>query len=150
MTISTSIDLKLTSREKKELSVKQVLECLLKENWTIHNNGNVMYLPIGDEGDYSWISEILDINDVNDILYFKEANNETVGIVLYEKSSLIGVQLLYFGGNDISFNLSVNTPYNKTHMNTRIIDANWYLERLVAPLMNEYYLEGLVIQQLGS
>ncbi len=150
MAISTSIDLKLTSKEKKELSIKQVLECLFKDNWTIHNNGNVIYLPIGDDGDYNWISEILHINDVNDILSFKEAKNETVGIVLFEKSSLIGVQLLYFGGYDISFNLSINTLYNKTLINTRIIDANWYLERLVAPLIKEYYLEGLCIQQLGS
>ncbi|HOQ01556.1 MAG TPA: hypothetical protein PK604_12200 [Acetivibrio clariflavus] len=57
--------------------------------------GKVSFLPLGDNDDYDWQSEEIDLEQLMDIIDKKEKQNEVIGVILYWDKSSIGMQLLF-------------------------------------------------------
>lgn len=149
MSISTSLDLKLAVSNDKEIKAIEIIEILEGGNWTLLKNGEALYLPIGDDGDYNWTSESMTTEEIKEIVTQKNFNKETVGITLYHKMTDVGVEMLYFESGSVSFNLSINTVYMSKLQRTKIIDASWYLKEVMEPLTAKYYCVKMNIEQLG-
>ena len=60
MSISASIDLKFLGYGSKQISIKKIIQLLLNFGWTLKDNGKVSYLPLGDDDNFNWLHE--DIN----------------------------------------------------------------------------------------
>jgi len=149
MSISTSLDLKLAISNEVEIKAIEIIELLEKGNWNLLKNGEVLYLPIGDDGDYNWTSKRMTVEEIKKIISRKNTNKETIGIALYHKATAVGIEMLYFESGSVSFNLSMNTVYMNKSQRTKILDASWYLKEIVEPLIAKYYCEKMNIEQLG-
>lgn len=57
MSRNVSLDIDLSMNNKK-FSRYEILECLLYGGWSFLDDGNFVYLPLGDE-DYDWGIQLL-------------------------------------------------------------------------------------------
>ncbi len=149
MSISANLDMKLVARNDIEITVLEIIETLEEGNWSLLKNGEVLYLPIGDDGDYNWTSEKLTIEQIKKIIAIKNSKKEIIGITLYHKIMDVGIDLLYFESGSLSFSLSINTVYMSKSRGNRIIDASWYLKEIMEPLIVKYYCVAMSIEQMG-
>jgi len=148
MSISASIDVKLV--HNSDTTVVSIIDFLFKNGWEIYMNGKVVYLPFGDDGEYNWIAENITQVDLYKIVRMKEENNEVVGIELSYKGTKIGGELLAFNSNELSFNISINQRFLDTVDSLRIVDVNWYVEKLIACLGSKFVVEQFSFEQFSS
>ncbi len=149
MSIQTSLDLKLVNKNYDKLELLEVLIILEMKNWSMQKNGETLFLPIDDDGDYNWTKDRLTLVELENIISNKVDNKETIGIALYHEVDSVGVEVLYFSEGYLSFLLSTNVKYLFTSRDGRIVDANWYIKELVAPLLEKFYCEKISFEQLG-
>ncbi len=137
MSVSASIDVKFVTSEDKGSSIVDIVKGLIKNGWTLNDNGKVSYLPVGDDGDYNWVSENINIDELINILDEKERQNESIGVSLTWGDTNIGGTLLLWDKKSLSFNLSINRKIINQDSSMGITDVNWYLEKLISGLINE-------------
>jgi hypothetical protein len=136
MSVSASIDVKFANVATEGFSVVTVVKGLLNKGWSFHENGQVLYLPIGDDGDYNWVSESMDLDGLINVIRVKESKNESIGIALTWRDTNIGGNLLIWDKESLSFNLSINRKVTNQDLNLGITDINWYLEKLILGLID--------------
>ena len=139
MSISASIDVKFVTSEDKGNSIGGIVIGLLNNGWTLNDNGKISYLPVGDDGDYNWVSESINIDELINILDEKERRNESIGVSLTWGDTNIGGTLLIWDKESLSFNLSINRKIINQDSSMGITDVNWYLEKLISGLINEKF-----------
>ena len=120
MSQTVSIDCEIN----EPLRVTQFIEQLDSDRWSTSFEGEITYLPLGDEGMYEWKS----IASTNLKLFYdeisqKESINEVIGVVLIEKASMTGGELIFWP-NYSSFSLSFSV--NRCNMR----DVDYYIETL--------------------
>ncbi len=147
MSISSSIDIKLVDKYNSDNSYWTIIDTLQNNGWKLFNEKKVQYLPLGDNGDYDWKFEELTVDEFITIIEEKEKNSEVVGIELIWENTKIGGQLLIFNSNELSFNITVNKKFINDDNLTRLIDINWYVEKLIPCLLEHYVIEQLSFQQ---
>lgn len=104
------------------------LEALLRAGWRPDDHGLIRFLPLGDDGDYSWRQAPAgDLAHVMNEVREKEERAETVGIVLTFEDTMIGGEWLFFPGDEVVFTPSLNRRVSGNHS-----DVGWYLERVLA------------------
>jgi hypothetical protein len=128
----------------KPVLPSEVVALLEAAGWSCVFQGAVNYLPLGDNGDYEWISSELTSDQMTKILESKEKQKETAGVDLYWKDSDIGVVFHMFKENHLSFGLQINTKY--IDEKEYLIDYNWYAERIIPAIRKEYGVEAYEFQ----
>ncbi|WP_144687022.1 hypothetical protein [Acetivibrio clariflavus] len=93
--------------------------------------GKVSFLPLGDNDDYDWQSEEIDLEQLMDIIDKKEKQNEVIGVILYWDKSSIGMQLLIWNSGKLPFILTINRKILNDNTEINVTDVNWYLERIL-------------------
>lgn len=134
MSLSASINIQIVSSQNKVISSIEIIKNLMANGWTLNDNGKTSYLPIGDDDDYNWILENIDSEKLLDIFSEKEKRNEIIGVSLTWKDTNIGGMLLIFAEGELSLNLTINKKYISNNFDLKIIDVNWYLEKLIPGL----------------
>lgn len=113
--------------------IRDVIKVFNQIGWnTYTSNGEVEYLPVGDNDMYDWKCEILSEKELYNIISRK-----------IEKKEMIGVGLFYADGSEgVSF-LAQDTDNILLHIltNRRIIigrntDMAWYVENIIYKLLN--------------
>ncbi|MDL2287433.1 hypothetical protein LJB90_02585 [Eubacteriales bacterium OttesenSCG-928-G02] len=134
--MSRTISLNVKIDPNTEVSPIAVLETLMRNGWTAYNEGNLTYLPFGDNGLYNWQTDAFSDKELFQILSKKLKYNETIGVNIYNSSTLAGVSLLCFEKNIYTFELGLYTKYlNKSKY---LIDYNWYSENLLKHLIDNF------------
>jgi hypothetical protein len=137
--VSTSsfIDVNL-SKENEWIHPVDLIQSLLTFGWELNDNGEIVYLPLGDDDSYSWKSAPLSQKaEVMAELKKKQDCDELIGVVATYKDTQIGGDLLFLPEErQITFSLSINNK--KT--NSGISDFDWYKEKL-APWIGTFSTE---------
>ena len=127
MSTLASLDIKLSRKKAIQISTESIIKALMSNGWNILNNGNILYLPLGDQDDFDWQENALNQSDFFNIIEQKVRKNEIIGVGITWKDSVIGGTLLINPAFDISFSLTIN----RKRLFSNVTDVNWYLEKLL-------------------
>ncbi len=127
MSTSAHIDFKLQGLASLTTPLA-IFERLIEGGWTTDDHGGVMYLPVGDSGDFDWQKAPLTLSDIHSLFIEKQNANEVVGIVLTIQPDNIGGSLVFLASQSLSFSASIN---RRRLALSGCTDFSWYIERLV-------------------
>ena len=130
------LDIKIESHET--VSAQSIIEQLLRQGWTPLKNGEILHLPIGDQGDYNWISDAISYEEFCAQTAVKEQKGETIGVNLYWEDTDIGISLLITEPNQLLIDLGINRRY--LDESVCLTDFNWYAERILVGLQKQYHV----------
>lgn len=112
-------------------NIEDVLRIFQQIGWNIYNpQGNVEYLPVGDNDAYDWQCEKMSENKLYNIVSNKIIRKEQVGVNLFYDDGAEGVSLLARDTNQILLSIAINRRIVKE----RHTDMVWYLENIVYKL----------------
>lgn len=106
MPSSASIDIELFL-SAENIRVVDIINKFISYGWALNDNGQMSYLPLGDEDNFNWIRAELNKESLMNILVQKETQKEIIGIVMTWKDTGIGGEFLFWADGDISINLNV-------------------------------------------
>lgn len=111
-------------------NIIDIINIFQKIGWNIYNpNGEIEFLPVGDDDKYDWQREKMSIDNLYEIVLKKLANNEQVGVDLFYKGRE-GISLLAFNTEQILLSIIINRKLlDKCHT-----DMRWYLEHIIYKL----------------
>ena len=136
MSKMASIDIILKGNVKT--MTVDIINSMLKNGWKMERKNKISFLPLNDDGMYDWKSENIQKDELIQIIQQKEIKKEVIGICFYWQDTNIGISMLVFSYNEISFNLDVNRMNLGMNMNVDITDVNWYLQRILPCFYCEY------------
>lgn len=129
MSISASIDLAINTTISP--LILAIIGILLDAGWGFKYEQFSSYLPLGDNDDFDWkIEKIEDIN-LLEILAEKEKSGELIGVAMVWKNTGSGGTFLFHSDGSISINLSIN----RKKIEEKFTDVNWYIDKLISPLI---------------
>lgn len=143
MSLETSIDLRIVENTLKQSAITptKILLTLMNNGWNLQiQDGNILYLPIGDNDRFSWTAHKMSVDDLMQIVEEKEKLNELIGIkIRWQDTDIDGALLLSTNEamekNETFANMSLCLENRKilktTYNHLEITDVNWYLERLM-------------------
>lgn len=145
MSVSNSIDICI----KNIGSRLEMVKVFFENEWTPSYQGRITFLPFGDKDEFDWQSEDISIDSLYAILKEKEDAGEMLGIIIIWKDSMIGGQLLLFNDKSISFNPNINTKLCNDYEELNLLDYNWYLPKLIAPLSSlDIHIESIKTERI--
>ncbi|MCM1231894.1 MAG: hypothetical protein NC124_18375 [Clostridium sp.] len=109
-------------------NIIDILTVFQQIGWDVYNaEGNVEYLPAGDNGEYAWQCRKISKSELYNTVSEKVNQKEQVGIALFYNNSDIGVHLLAEAADRILLSIAVNRKKVKgAHT-----DMVWYLENII-------------------
>lgn len=147
MSISASIDLRIVTFDlSAAIPPMKTIELLMIHGWNpVNPDGEVNYLPLGDNEMFNWTHSKISVASLIKILEEKEHRGELVGVTMTWQNTFIGGQVLLRREKEMlqeetfismSFSLTINRKILTNSDNFKITDVNWYLERLL-PIFNQ-------------
>ena len=133
--MSTLVTLDFQTNNPKNLSRPSIVKSLLTAGWSFDYEGAAFLLPLGGD-EYDWTRQEIDEKELFFHLERKVKSGEVIGLTLTWKQTMIGGEFLLKTDDSISMNLSINLRMTSS----KIVDINWYLERLV-PVLRQAGLE---------
>lgn len=130
MSVSAYLEVKLSHPQIKKMSSVELIQRLLNQGWALNYDGEVSYLPLGDNDEFAWRAESISSESLLAILNEKEQRGELVGVVLTWKDSGIGGDFLVYNDGTLSVSLSINRKLIED-VESGITDLNWYLVKLL-------------------
>ena len=92
----------------------EVLKIFKQIEWDIYNpQGEVEYLPVGDDDMYNWQCEKISESKLYDIVSEKMALKERIGVNLFYDNGIEGISLLAETPKQIVLGISVNRRIRK-------------------------------------
>ena len=111
----------------------EVLKIFKQIGWDVYNpQGEVEYLPVGDDDMYNWQCEKMPESKLYDIVSEKMALKERIGVNLFYDNGIEGISLLAETPKQIVLGISVNRRIRKG----RYTDMAWYLENIIYKLLD--------------
>ncbi len=119
------------------LNMHQLMSSLKTAGWGFSDNGEIVFLPLGDK-DFDWQGlPLSDESKVLKIIAAKEKVKEPVGINISWEKSNIGGSLLYFhDSNTLSFTASLNRKKLNEDPFNRFTAIDWYYSKLLKVAFN--------------
>lgn len=118
---------------------KEIIELLIKNEWNIRKGEEITYLPLNDDDMFEWTTSTISDSDFLKLVDEKERINELIGIEIFWTDTDIGGHLLLYSAIDFSFELNINIKFIQEEY--KIPDFNWYAEKLVNILKQQYYIQ---------
>lgn len=139
MSISSSIDILLWNNKNYKLSILDLIDSMLNNNWKIIKSEKICYLPLEDDDLFEWTESVLTENQLKEIVKQKEIKKEIIGIIFYWKNTDIGISMLMFQDNQITFSLDINRVVIDSVEQMNLTDVNWYIKRIIPCLNTEKF-----------
>jgi len=135
-----SVDASMEFEFEKPFKVMDVIDKLIHAGWTYNDNGKIVYLPLNDNGLYSWQTASIDCwHDVYDIICEKIRDNELVGLNLTWNDTMVGGQFLFHPDENKKL-LSVNLTINRIKIDgTNDTDFSWYIPKIIEAIEEDGY-----------
>ena len=132
MSIETSISIKTSGKK----AVTDLLESFNQIGWTlVDEQGKLTYLPLGDDDRFDWRNDHIGKDKLLNMISEKEKRGETIGVILYQKGTGIGVTLLAFNAKEILLSFNINRK-NKPK---DITEREWLQKYIINELKNVGY-----------
>ncbi len=128
MSITASIDIKLSCKEQKIMTSQEILKRFINNGWAVKNNDKILYLPLGDDDMFEWLDDLVNESELFEIIAKKEQANEIIGVGLTWRDTNIGGTILIYPNFDLTINLTIN----RRKLFNDITDVNWYLEKIIS------------------
>ena len=113
-------------------SIADVLKIFQQIGWYIYNpQGEVEYLPIGDDDEYDWQCDEISESELYDIISKKIAGKEQIGINLFYYGGTEGISLIANNTSQILLSITINRKIIKG----KYTDMSWYLENIIYKLL---------------
>lgn len=130
--------------ERYSERIEDIIFLMNMVNWNYRDSeGNVQYLPLGDNGQYDWQKEKLTEKQVCELLQAKQDRKEQIGINLYFGDTGIGVTVLAEGTKEILIDLCINRKIIGNSSDS-LTDIGWYFENMI----NELVKGGCMIEYI--
>ncbi len=142
MAVTASIEIEFESQNV--LSPKEILESLIKNDWSLNVYGEKHYIPLGEKEIFAWKSDkhIKDY-DVLSLVEAKTLSKEIVALGIGWKNTNIGGELIF----DTENSLILMLTYNRQVTEYGLTNFDWYLSKLV-PIFSKYYISSLKCEQI--
>lgn len=137
MSVAFSLNIKLEANCL--IHCKEIIELLIKNEWNIRKGEEITYLPLNDDDMFEWTTSTISDSDFLKLVDEKERINELIGMEIFWTDTDIGGHLLLYSAIDFSFELNINTKFIQEEY--KIPDFNWYAEKLVNILKQQYYIQ---------
>jgi hypothetical protein len=126
-------------KKSKPITIDLFIDSFTKNGWTMNVDGNIRYLPVGDNDLYDWkYSSVSNVKDVIHLLKEKQGLNEQIGFFLLLESEDVALEILV--DSEISNIICTAHGDRKLISNANITDFTWYIERIV-PILGFMALE---------
>lgn len=108
----------------KPFDAIEFIKHLERQGWDISYDGNITYLPTGDDGMYDWrVACLNDIDLIFEELQKKILLKESIGIVLVDKETSSGGEFLIWPDyTNFSFSLSIKS--------NELRDSEYYINKI--------------------
>lgn len=133
MSVSASLNLRVTSHKGALISSNDMLKFIINGGWNIRKNGKIEYLPLGDGDMFDWKTGELSDKELYELILGKERSGEIIGFIIYWGNMDIGGSVLLHSPNEISISLLIN----RQKINDNITDVNWYITKILPCFMND-------------
>ena len=111
--------------------ITDIIAAFRKIKWNASNyDGAVEYLPIGDIDVYDWQTSILTESEIDEIINYKQDNDELAGIHLFYACEKAGITLLVSSTSEIMIGLDIYRKVCKDNTT----DLAWYFHHIIIPL----------------
>ncbi len=147
MSVSASIDIKLSEIKRTQISATEIIEVLVSSGWNLFHGEYLSYLPLGDKDDFDWQDKKdMSWNALTKIIEAKEQAKEIVGIMMTWENTKIGGDFLFWPPKTSycnTFSLSTNNNRQVISLTNdyNITDFQWYLPKLLIPLNKAFTIE---------
>ena len=147
--MSTSASMKIKFNKSRSYSLSNIVETFLEAGWKLKDKyGNVSYLPLGDDDDFDWQSQMISETEVIKIIEKKEEANEWVGLIIYWEKTNIGITLLATSADNVILSFEVNRRRVNEEDSTSLTDVNWYMDKIIVKLRNkQYQIESFIFEE---
>ena len=109
-------------------SIIEFVKAFKKAGWDIYNSqGEIEYLPIGDNDKFEWMCEKITETQLYTIITDKVEKNELVGFNLFYKDGGEGISLLAHDTKNILLDVCIN----RRRIDKQHTDMSWYLEHII-------------------
>lgn len=123
--------------ERYSKKIIDVITMICNAGWTYYNeNKFVRYLPLGDDDEFGWKSDLISDGEIYDLIDDKQQENELIGLEMYLDKSDIGITILARNTKEILINLDIN---RKTIDDSRdsFTDVGWYFYNLLKKIQSK-------------
>lgn len=134
----------ITYHSHREVSVLEILEMYLANDWNLNDNGHISIRPLGDKDDFNWIQlQLEQMRELRDIIRNKVIADEDPAVVLVMNRMEVGAAVTFYPKNHrINFLLDIG---KKMHPELPAwTDVSWYLPSICKPLL----AGGLIVSQV--
>ena len=123
--MEASMILNLSSYSENIIDIIKIFQQI---GWDIYNpQGEVEYLPIGDDDMFDWQHDKISLIKLYDIISEKMARKELVGVNLFYNNSVEGISLLANTTEEIMLSIDIY----RRKINDYNTDMVWYLENII-------------------
>lgn len=147
MSVDASFDLSIIKNDIYHFSAKDLLSEMMCKNWNVVHKGKICYLPLHDTL-FEWTEKDISESALMEIVTQKEQKHEIIGLVLYWQNTDVGVSMLIFPDDKITFGLMINRVKLDVGLNMDITDINWYMERIIC-CFEKFQIDEISFQQTG-
>lgn len=114
-------------------NLSEIIKLFQQIGWDLYNpQGQIEYLPIGDDDAFDWQCEALSENAFYEIVSEKAEKKEQVGVNLFYQKGGEGISFLACATDNIMLSILINRRITKE----RHTDMIWYLEHIVYPFFD--------------
>lgn len=147
--MSISATMKIKFNKSKSYSLLNIVKAFLEVGWKLKDkNGDISYLPLGDDDDFDWQSEMISETEVLKIIEKKEEANEWVGLIIYWEKTNIGITLLGTSADNVMLSFEVNRRRLNEEDITSLTDVNWYMDKIIVKLRNkQFQIESFIFEE---
>lgn len=138
MSKTVSLSMEICQHNGDDVQVSKVVRALLETGWRMEINGQVRYLPVGPENEGDYVYEERTVPEILDILDAKQRLGEFIGLSLFWGDTLVGGTLFVSALNRQLYDFGLSSNRRYLDQNNRLLDANWYIEKVVPCLMEKF------------
>lgn len=151
MSVMYNFKINIVHREDINITSIDIIKSYLEAGWNLYSERNhIIYTDLGDNDDFSFVSNPISENGYFNIVMQKEKNNENIAFALFssEENCLYRIDVIITPELEISISPDDGTKKMLAH-NLDILDVSWYLYRVLPPLANKNILiEGFTYIQM--
>ena len=119
----------------QELSISEIIEMYLSNDWNLDDYGRISLRPLGDKDDFDWIELKLDQkNELYEIIRKKVEANEDPAIIMMLRHTEDSIVTTFFP-KEKRINFLLMGRRSRHPQLTDWTDINWYIVFIYKPLV---------------
>ena len=142
MSVDYYFNINIIQRGISKFTAKDVIKCYLNAGWTLYSERNqVIYTGIGDSEEFDFLADFISETEFFDIVQRKEQNEEIIAFALFRIEENCRYRIDVMIASELEILISPDDATKKLLIpDLKVLDVNWYLCRILPPLINDNIL----------